>query len=385
MPGRWHHNPARWHRQSGLSCAPVHSGLAADVVDEDVQLAHLSCHGIPRRLIVHTQSQEQPADAACRTGDKRGLAFQSAHAAAIASKVSQFKTGAGAMQTIGVIGAGLMGNGIAHVAAQAGYSVILSDVAMERCEAARATIAKNMARQVGKGVLSQEQADAALARISLTTQAADFAAADLVIEAATENEAVKVQIFQGLATLLKPDALLASNTSSISITRLAAATGRADRFCGLHFFNPVPLMALVEIIPGLATSAETTAAMQAFAARLGKTAILAGDAPAFIVNRVLCPMLNEAIFALGDGVGSVVDIDTGLKLGANHPMGPLTLADFVGLDTLISIMKVMQDSTGDPKYRPAPLLVKMVEAGWLGRKSGRGFYDYTGAEPVPTR
>ena len=289
------------------------------------------------------------------------------------------------MQTIGVIGAGLMGNGIAHVAAQAGYAVILSDVAMERCEAARATIARNMARQVGKAIITQEQADAALARIALITNSADFSGADLVIEAATENEGVKAQIFGGLAGVLKADALLASNTSSISITRLASATGRADRFCGLHFFNPVPMMALVEIIPGLATSAATTAAMQGFAARLGKTAILAGDAPAFIVNRVLCPMLNEAIFALGDGVGSVVDIDTGLKLGANHPMGPLTLADFVGLDTLLSIMKVMRQGTGDPKYRPAPLLVKYVEAGWLGRKSGRGFYDYSGPEPVPTR
>ena len=289
------------------------------------------------------------------------------------------------MQTIGVIGAGLMGNGIAHVAAQAGYDVILSDVAIERCEVARATIAKNMARQVGKGVLTQAEADAALARINLTTDTQAFAAADLVIEAATENEAVKGRIFAGLADVLKPGALLASNTSSISITRLAAASGRADRFCGLHFFNPVPMMALVEIIPGLATAPETTAAMQAFAAKLGKTAILAGDAPAFIVNRVLCPMLNEAIFALGDGVGSVVDIDTGLKLGANHPMGPLTLADFVGLDTLLSIMQVMQAGTGDSKYRPAPLLVKYVEAGWLGRKSGRGFYDYSGPEPVPTR
>jgi 3-hydroxybutyryl-CoA dehydrogenase len=289
------------------------------------------------------------------------------------------------MQTIGVIGAGLMGNGIAHVSAQAGHDVVLADVELARAEAAKATIAKNMARQLAKGVIDQPAMDAALARISLTTDYADFAGADLVIEAATENEAVKRQIFGQLATVLKPDALLASNTSSISITRLAAATGRADRFCGLHFFNPVPLMALVEIIPGLATSAATTAAMQGFAARLGKTAILAGDAPAFIVNRILCPMLNEAICALGDGVGNVVDIDTGLKLGANHPMGPLTLADFIGLDTLLSIMQVMQAGTGDPKYRPAPLLVKYVEAGWLGRKSGRGFYDYSGAEPVPTR
>ena len=289
------------------------------------------------------------------------------------------------MQTIGVIGAGLMGNGIAHVAAQAGYDVILSDVAIERCEAAKATIAKNMARQVAKAVLTQDAADAALSRIALTADIGAFAAADLVIEAATENEGLMGKIFAGLKDVLGPAALLASNTSSISITRLAAASGRADRFCGLHFFNPVPLMALVEIIPGLATSPATTAAMQGFAARLGKTAILAGDAPAFIVNRVLCPMLNEAIFALGDGVGSVTDIDTGLKLGANHPMGPLALADFVGLDTLLSIMRVMQEGTGDPKYRPAPLLVKYVEAGWLGRKSGRGFYDYSGAEPVPAR
>ncbi len=287
------------------------------------------------------------------------------------------------MQTIGVIGAGLMGNGIAHVAAFAGYDVILSDLEMARAEAARATIAKNLGRGVAKGVIAQPDADAALARLRLTTDMHDFADADLVIEAATEDEAIKRRIFTSLA--LKPAALLASNTSSISITGLAAATDRPDRFCGLHFFNPVPLMQLVEIIPGLATSPATTAAMQVFAGRLGKTAVLAADAPAFIVNRVLCPMLNEAIAALGDGVGSVVDIDTGLKLGANHPMGPLTLADFVGLDTLLSIMRVMQAATGDPKYRPAPLLVKYVEAGWLGRKSGRGFYDYAGPEPVPTR
>ena len=287
------------------------------------------------------------------------------------------------MQTIGVIGAGLMGNGIAHVAALADYDVVLSDIEMARAEAAKATIAKNLGRGVKKAAITQAQADAALARIALTTDTAAFADADLVIEAATENEAVKVKIFAGLA--LKPATLLATNTSSISITRLAAATDRPDRFTGLHFFNPVPVMTLVEIIPGLATSDATRAAMQAFVARLGKTAIVAADAPAFIVNRVLCPMLNEAIFALGDGVGSVADIDEGLKLGANHPMGPLKLADFVGLDTLLSIMHVMQSTTGDPKYRPAPLLVKYVEAGWYGRKSGRGFYDYTGAEPVPTR
>jgi 3-hydroxybutyryl-CoA dehydrogenase len=287
------------------------------------------------------------------------------------------------VQTIGVIGAGLMGNGIAHVSALAGYAVILSDVEMARAEAARATIARNLGRGVSKGVVTQGDADAALARISLTTDSAAFADADLVIEAATENEAVKCKSFAGLA--LKPDALLATNTSSFSITRLAAASDRPDRFTGLHFFNPVPLMTLVEIIPGLQTSDATRAAMAAFAAKIGKTAIIAADSPAFIVNRILCPMLNEAIFALGDGVGSVIDIDTGLKLGANHPMGPLTLADFVGLDTLLSIMRVMQEATGDPKYRPAPLLVKYVEAGWYGKKSGRGFYDYSGAEPVPTR
>jgi 3-hydroxybutyryl-CoA dehydrogenase len=287
------------------------------------------------------------------------------------------------VQTIGVIGAGLMGNGIAHVSALAGYAVILSDVEMARAEAAQATIARNLGRGVSKGVVSQADADAALARIRLTTDNAAFADADLVIEAATENEAVKCKIFAGLA--LKPSALLATNTSSISITRLAAASDRPDRFTGLHFFNPVPLMTLVEIIPGLQTSDSTRAAMAAFAAKIGKTAIEAADSPAFIVNRILCPMLNEAIFALGEGVGSVTDIDMGLKLGANHPMGPLTLADFVGLDTLLSIMRVMQEATGDPKYRPAPLLVKYVEAGWYGKKSGRGFYDYAGPEPVPTR
>ena len=291
--------------------------------------------------------------------------------------------GDGQMQTIGVIGAGLMGNGIAHVAALAGYDVILSDLDRARAEAALATIGRNLGRGVAKGVVIQADADAALARISLTTDSGAFADADLVIEAATENEAVKAKIFAGLA--LKPAALLATNTSSISITRLAAASDRPDRFVGLHFFNPVPLMTLVEIIPGLATSAATRTAMAGFAERIGKTAIIAADSPAFIVNRILCPMLNEAIFALGEGVGSVIDIDTGLKLGANHPMGPLTLADFVGLDTLLSIMQVMQTATGDPKYRPAPLLRKYVEAGWLGKKSGRGFYDYSGPDPVPTR
>jgi 3-hydroxybutyryl-CoA dehydrogenase len=287
------------------------------------------------------------------------------------------------MKKIGVIGSGLMGNGIAHVSAAAGYDVVMSDVEIARAEAGKAVIGRNLGRLVAKGSLDAAGMQAVLDRIVLTTDTGAFADCDLVIEAATENADIKKRIFGGLS--LQPDALLATNTSSISITALAAATDRPERFVGLHFFNPVPVMKLVEIIRGLATTDATASAMHAYCAAIGKTAIEAVDSPAFIVNRILCPMLNEAIFALGEGVGSVTDIDQGMRLGANHPMGPLTLADFVGLDTLLSVMRVMQEATGDPKYRPAPLLVKYVEAGWYGKKSGRGFYDYSGDAPVPTR
>ena len=290
-----------------------------------------------------------------------------------------------AINKLGVIGAGLMGNGIAHVAALSGIPVVLMDVQQQALDRALATMAKNMDRQVSKGSVSGADRDAALARIVTATDNSAFADCDMVIEAATENEEIKKKIFAALCPVLKPDAFLASNTSSIPITRLAAATDRPSRFIGMHFFNPVPMMKLVEIIRGLATEDATYQAVEALAKRMGKAPVMAQDWPGFVVNRILCPMINEAIQALMEGVGDVAAIDAGMKLGANHPMGPLELADFVGLDTLYSVMKVLHEGLGDSKYRPSPLLAKYVEAGWYGRKSGRGFYDYSTTPPTPTR
>jgi 3-hydroxybutyryl-CoA dehydrogenase len=290
-----------------------------------------------------------------------------------------------AINKLGVIGAGLMGNGIAHVAALSGIPVVLMDVQQQALDRALATMAKNMDRQVSKGSVSGADRDAALARIVTATDNSAFADCDMVIEAATENEEIKKKIFAALCPILKPDAFLASNTSSIPITRLAAATDRPGRFIGMHFFNPVPMMKLVEIIRGLATEDATYQAVEALAKRMGKAPVMAQDWPGFVVNRILCPMINEAIQALMEGVGDVAAIDAGMKLGANHPMGPLELADFVGLDTLYSVMKVLHEGLGDSKYRPSPLLAKYVEAGWYGRKSGRGFYDYSTTPPTPTR
>ncbi len=286
---------------------------------------------------------------------------------------------------LGVIGAGLMGNGIAHVASLSGIPVVLMDVQQQALDRALATMAKNMDRQVSKGSVSGADRDAALARIVTATENSAFADCDMVIEAATENEEIKKKIFAALCPVLKPEAFLASNTSSIPITRLAAATDRPGRFIGMHFFNPVPMMKLVEIIRGLATEDATYQAVEALAKRMGKAPVMAQDWPGFVVNRILCPMINEAIQALMEGVGDVAAIDAGMKLGANHPMGPLELADFVGLDTLYSVMKVLHEGLGDSKYRPSPLLAKYVEAGWYGRKSGRGFYDYSTTPPTPTR
>ena len=289
------------------------------------------------------------------------------------------------MKTIGVIGAGQMGAGIAQVSAQAGYRVLLSDVDIERAAKGKDGIAKGLGKLVEKEKIAAGARDAALALIEPVAGSAAFADADLVIEAATEREEIKRAIFADAGKVLRADAILASNTSSIPITRLAQASPDPARFMGVHFFNPVPVMGLIELIRGLATADATVAAVEAYGKSLGKEIVHANDAPGFIVNRVLMPMLNEACFALGEGVATMRDIDTACRLGLNHPMGPLTLADFIGLDTCLEICRVLHSGTGDPKFRPAPLLVKYVEAGWLGKKAGRGFYDWTGPEPVPTR
>jgi 3-hydroxybutyryl-CoA dehydrogenase len=289
------------------------------------------------------------------------------------------------IKTVGIVGAGQMGNGIAQVVSLAGYDVALNDLSRERVETALATINGHMARQISRGKLTEADREQALARIRYAASLEDFAETDLVIEAATEDEDVKRKIFQSLCPFLKPDAMLATNTSSISITRLAASTDRPERFIGMHFMNPVPLMELVEMIRGIATEEATFSVAREFVSSLGKTVAVSEDFPAFMVNRVLLPMINEAIYTLYEGVGTVEAIDTALRLGANHPMGPLQLADFIGLDTCLSIMQVLYEGLADSKYRPCPLLVKYVEAGWLGQKSQRGFYDYRGKAPVPTR
>jgi 3-hydroxybutyryl-CoA dehydrogenase len=289
------------------------------------------------------------------------------------------------IKTVGVIGAGQMGTGIAHVCALAGYDVLLNDISAEKVESSLRLMRGNMARQVAKGVIDQAAMDAGLARVKVSDDIAQLGHVDIAIEAATENEEAKKAIFRSLQPHLKDTTLLASNTSSISITRLASASDRPERFIGLHFMNPVPIMKLVEIIRGIATDAPTYETAVNFAQSLGKTTANAEDFPAFIVNRVLIPMINEAIYTLYEGVGTVDAIDTAMKLGANHPMGPLELGDFIGLDTILAIMNVLYDGLSDSKYRPCPLLVKYVEAGWLGKKSGRGFYDYRGETPIPTR
>jgi 3-hydroxybutyryl-CoA dehydrogenase len=289
------------------------------------------------------------------------------------------------IKSVGVIGAGQMGSGIAHVCALGGYDVLLHDVSRDRIEAGIQAIERNLHRQAARGIIDDAAMDAALKRIKPAEELQTIGGTDIAIEAATEDEGVKKTIFKALGPHLSENTLLASNTSSISITRLASATDRPERFIGLHFMNPAPLMNLVEIIRGIATDAVTYEAAVNFARSLGKTTANAEDFPAFIVNRVLMPMINEAIYTLYEGVGTVEAIDTALRLGANHPMGPLELGDFIGLDTVLSIMNVLYEGLADSKYRPCPLLVKYVEAGWLGRKSGRGFYDYAGEKPIPTR
>jgi 3-hydroxybutyryl-CoA dehydrogenase len=289
------------------------------------------------------------------------------------------------IKTIGIIGAGQMGSGIAHVCALAGFDVRMADVDAAALERARGNIDKNIGRQVSRGKVTEADKAAAMKRITAGTDYAAFGDCDLVIESATEKEAVKRDIFKQLVPHLKADALVASNTSSISITRLAATTDRPGKFIGMHFMNPVPVMTLVELIRGIATDEATFQAVRELAVKLGKTPVAAEDFPAFIVNRILLPMINEAVYTLYEGVGSVDAIDTAMKLGANHPMGPFELADFIGLDTCLSVMQVLYEGLADSKYRPCPLLVKYVEAGWLGRKAKRGFYDYRGEKPVPTR
>ncbi|HBB83092.1 MAG TPA: 3-hydroxybutyryl-CoA dehydrogenase [Sulfitobacter sp.] len=289
------------------------------------------------------------------------------------------------IQTIGIVGAGQMGNGIAHVMALAGYDVLLNDVSADALAKGMKTVTGNMDRQVSREKITAADRDAAMARITTTQTLSDLGQSDLVIEAATERETVKQAIFEDLMPHLKPTTILTSNTSSISITRLASRTDRPEKFMGFHFMNPVPVMQLVELIRGIATDKETYDACKAVVDRLGKTAASAEDFPAFIVNRILMPMINEAVYTLYEGVGNVESIDSSMKLGANHPMGPLELADFIGLDTCLAIMNVLHDGLADTKYRPCPLLTKYVEAGWLGRKTQRGFYDYRGEKPVPTR
>jgi 3-hydroxybutyryl-CoA dehydrogenase len=289
------------------------------------------------------------------------------------------------IRRIGIIGAGQMGRGIAHVCALAGCTVVLTDVSAEALGKAKEAIEGSFTRQVTRGRIREEDKAAALSRISEAADYAAFGDCDMVIEAATEKEEVKREIFKKLVPMLSPAALIASNTSSISITRLASATDRPGQFIGMHFMNPVPVMSLVELIRGIATDEATFVATRALAVKLGKTPVAAEDYPAFIVNRILLPMINEAVYTLYEGVGSVASIDTAMKLGANHPMGPLELADFIGLDTCLSVMQVLYEGLADSKYRPCPLLVKYVEAGWLGRKADRGFYDYRGPTPVPTR